>query len=59
MTKFVNGWLVGKSPADIAEINVMADAEDFADYDSFAGASVSLNNLFRAVQGLQKYHLSK
>lgn len=59
MTKFVNGWLVGKSPADIADINVMADATDFTDYDSFAGASVTLNNLLRAIQGLQEYHLNK
>lgn len=57
LTTFVEGYLVGKTPAELANLNTMADAEDFAEFDSFAGSSVTMNNLLRVIQGLQKYHV--
>lgn len=56
MTTFVEGFLIGKTPAELEGLYTMAEA-DFAEFDSFAGSSVTMNNLLRVIQGLQKYHL--
>lgn len=57
MTTFVEGYLIGKTPAELQNLSTMADATDFAEFDSFAGSSVSMNNLLRVIQGLQKFHM--
>ena len=58
MRDLVNGYFVGKKPEDLADQFSMEDM-DFPNMDAYAGSSVSVNNMLRALKGLQEYHLNK
>jgi hypothetical protein len=44
---------------EMAAYSTIDDMTDFEQADSYAGSSVSVNNMLRALQGLQEYHMNK
>ncbi len=43
----------------MAALSTIDDMTDFEYADSYSGSSVSVNNMLRALQGLQEYHMNK
>lgn len=58
--ELINGFLIGKTPEELAGISTMDDMQGVWEHvDSYAGNSVSVNNLVRAVKAIQDYQQNK
>ncbi len=57
--ELINGYFIGKTVEDLANISTIADMTDFEQVDEYAGSSVSVNNMLRALKELQNYHMNK
>lgn len=52
----IEGYLLDKTPEDLAHISDMRDMTDWEHVDSYVGNSVTVHNMVRAVQVIQAYH---
>ncbi len=52
-------FFIGKTPEELAVYSSIEDLTDWEYVDEYAGSSVSVNNILRAIQGLQEYHLNR
>lgn len=52
-------YFTGMTVDELAAFSTIDDMTDFEQVDSYAGSSVSVNNMLRALQGLQEYHMNK
>ncbi|QVK21411.1 hypothetical protein KHQ82_03580 [Mycoplasmatota bacterium] len=63
MTDYINGFLLNKKPEDLANVSTIDDIkaqylDEIPNIDSYAGSSVTINNVLRAFKGLQEYHMN-
>ncbi len=52
-------FLIGKTPEELAVYSSIEDLVDWDYVDEYSGSSVSVNNILRALQGLQEYHIKR
>lgn len=57
--ELIEEYLIGKTLDELSHISNMSDMTDWPYVDSYAGSSVTVNNMVRAVKAIQSYQLNK